>query len=223
MFYFRIHRLFVNDNKESKNVLGLFGKDLAELRLVSFIATEHSQLPDLSGFLDTTDEAKRSTILADAIEHVVSMRKISEMDNIKDNAEIPFGSTGYILYEQEQIPESFDWKLLVYESDKGMRDTAQQMQDIISHKEFGAFKKNILTLTKTAINPPLTAAIAISEFAVKVGVETAKRKKDDLVGILYTSLIRKEHYPKGIRETERVWDLTKNMQIDYSIYGTKNR
>ena len=219
MFYFRINRLFIYDNKEGKKFLGLFGPDTAEIRMISFIATEHSQLPDMSEFLQTTNDARRKAIMASAVEQVVSARVINEVENIKDHGEVLFGKTGYVLYSSEKIPESFDWQFIVYESDKGIRDTAQAIQDIISHKEFDSFVQNIASLAKNAANPALAAAIAIGKYAIKVTTEVAKKNKDDLIGVLYTSLIREQHYPHGERKVDRVWDLTRNMQVDYSIFG----
>jgi hypothetical protein len=219
MFYFRLNRLFIYDNKEGKKFLGLFGPDTAELRLISFIATEHAQLPDMSEFLQTTDETKRKKILQGAVEQVVSSRVISEVDNIKDHGEVTFGKTGYVLYSSDRIPESFDWQFIAYESDKAVRDTAQAVQDIVSHAEFDSFIKDVATLAKNAANPALATAVAIGKYAVKVSTEVAKKNKDDLIGVLYTSLIREEHYPHGERKVDRCWDLTRNMQVDYSIFG----
>jgi hypothetical protein len=219
MFYFRINRLFIFDNKEGKKLLGLFGPDTAELRLISFIATEHGQLPDMSEFLQTTDEARRKKILEGAVEQVVSSRVISEVENIRDHGEVLFGNTGYVLYSSDTIPQSFDWQFIAYESDKGIRDTAQTVQDIVTHAEFDSFVKGIASLAKSAANPALATAVAIGKYAIKVTTEVAKKNKDDLIGVVYTSLIREEHYPHGERKVDRCWDLTRNMQIDYSIFG----
>ena len=219
MFYFRINRLFIYDNKEGKRFLGLFGPDTAEIKMISFVATEHSQLPDMTEFLQTTDENKRKQIMQSAVEQVVSARVINEVENIKDHREVTFGNTGYVLYSSENIPESFDWQFIVYESDKSIRDAAQTIQDIVSHKEFDSFVTNIASLAKNAANPALAAAIAIGKYAIKVTTELAKKNKDDLIGVLYTSLIREEHYPHGERKVDRCWDLTRNMQVDYSVFG----
>jgi hypothetical protein len=222
MFYFRINRLFIYDNKEGKRFL-LFGADTAELKMISFVATEHSQLPDMSEFLQTTDEKRRKEIMQQAVTQVVSSRVINEVENIKDQGEVLFGNTGYVLYSHEEIPESFDWQLIVYESDKSIREHSEVVQDMVSHKEFDSFVQNVAALAKSAANPALAAAVAIGKYAIKVSTEVAKKNKDDLIGVLYTSLIREEHYPHAERKVDRCWDLTRNMQVDYSIFGFEKK
>ncbi len=93
------------------------------------------------------------------------------------------------------------------------------VDDIINDSEFGKFTDNISSLLGSVPNPSLTAAVAISKFAVNVISKVAKQNHDDLIGILYTSLNRRQHYPHGERKRDRVPDLSNNMLIDYSIFG----
>jgi hypothetical protein len=46
------------------------------------------------------------------------------------------------------------------------------------------------------------------------------RNRDDQVGLYYLSLNRMEHYPNGERKRDDVPDLSNNVRVDYSIFGT---
>lgn len=218
MFYFKINRIKICDNRENPKYL-IFGPDLAQLKLISFIATDNTLLPDITEFLKSNDTAQKSLLLKQAVESVVSARIFTEIDNIKDNHILSFGETGYVLYKSEKIPDDIDWQFIAYESDQNIRDNAQMVDDIINDSEFGKFTDNISSLLGSVPNPSLTAAVAISKFAVNVISKVAKQNHDDLIGILYTSLNRRQHYPHGERKRDRVPDLSNNMLIDYSVFG----
>lgn len=218
MFYFRINRIFISDNMESPKFL-LFGPDLAQVKLISFVTTENEMLPDMSAFLATNDVNQKKEILKEAVSTVVGTRQLTEIKNVKDNHVMTFGNTGYVLYKSEKIPNDFDWQLIAYESDQDIRDNAQLVSDIIADKGFDDFTTNIASLVAKATNPGLTTAIAIAKYAIQVTARIAKQNKDDLIGILYLSLNRREHYLHGERKKERVKDLTNNMWVDFSLFG----
>jgi hypothetical protein len=218
MFYFKINRIKICDNKENPQFL-FFGRDVAQVKLISFIATENSELPDVSEFLLCNDAVQKKALLGKAIESVIAARIFTEIDNVKDNHIMTFGSTGFVLYKSEKIPDDIDWQFIAYESDQNISDNAQMVDDIVNDSEFGKFTDNITSLLSRVPNPSLTAAVAIAKFAVNVITKVAKQNHDDLIGILYTSLNRRQHYPYGERRRDRVPDLTNNMFIDYSIFG----
>src|SRR4051812_18552222 len=109
MFYFRINKIKIIDNKERKNILGIFGKDLAEVKLLSFVTTDNTDIPDASAFLNETDSAKKNSILTAMITNIVASRILTTAENVKDNSIITFGDTGYVLYQSKNIPENFSW------------------------------------------------------------------------------------------------------------------
>lgn len=218
MFYFRINRLYISDNRENPKYL-LFGPDLAQVKLISFVATENETLPDMSAFIQTNDPVQKKQILKEAVETVIGSRIYTEIQNVKDHHEMTFGNTGYVLYKSEKIPQDFDWQFIVYESDTDIRDNVRLVSDIVNDEGFDNFATRLVTLITGKTNPGLTAAVAIARYAVQITARAAKENKDDLIGILYTSLNRREHYPHGERKKERVNDLTNNMQVDYSLFG----
>ncbi len=222
MFYFKINRIKICDNKENPRFL-FFGPDLAQLKLISFVTTENSVLPDVSEFLLTTDALQKKALLQQAVETVVAARIFTQIDNVKDNHIMTFGSTGYVLYKSEKIPDDFDWQFIAYESDLNIRENAQMVKDIVNDKGFDEFAANLTGLIAGAANPSFTASVAIAKYAVNVICNIAKQNKDDLIGILYTSLNRRQHYPHGERKRDRVPDLTNNMFIDYSLFGYEGK
>ncbi len=218
MFYFRINKLKIFDNKEKRR-LGIFGKDLAQVQLTSFVSTENVELPNITEYLQTTDEAAKKEILKAAVENVISSRILTQIENVRDGHVMTFGDTGYVLFQSEKIPECFNWNFIAYESDKSARDTAQLFENITTDSSFPKFSSTLGGIIKKVPNPAALAFTQISKFAIDIITKVAKQNKDDMIGILYMSLNKKEHYIHGERKKDDVPDLTNNMQIDYSIFG----
>ena len=219
MFFFRINRLRIFDNKEGKRFLGLLGKDLAQVKLISFVSTENIQLPNLTDFIQTNNEQEKKQILQTAVENVISSRILTQIENVKDGHVMTFGDTGYVLYQAQTIPDCFDWNFVAYESDKNVRDTADLVKDIVSDANFSKFSTHLGSVLKGIKNPAFEAYKEIAKFSINIIANIAKKNKDDMIGILYMSLNRTEHYMHGERKKDDVPDLTNNMTIDYSIFG----
>jgi hypothetical protein len=219
MFFFRINKLKIIDNKELPIFLGIFGPDIAQVKLVSFVTTDQMSLPDMTDFLATDDSEIKKNILKAAVAQVVDARVLTMVENVKDNHVMYFGDTGYVLYKSKEVPDYFDWQLVVYESDTAIRDTALMVEDIVNDDEFDSFSENLVKLISGTKNPAYMAAVAIGKFASKITLKIASKNKDDMIGIVYMSLNRWEHYPFGERKKDDVPDMTNNMLIDYSIFG----
>jgi hypothetical protein len=63
--------------------------------------------------------------------------------------------------------------------------------------------------------------LSIAKFAFRVITQTLLNNKDDQIGVLYQSFNRFEHYPHGERKKDDVPDMSNNMRIDYTIFGTE--
>lgn len=176
-------------------------------------------LPDMTDFLATDDSEIKKNILKAAVAQVVDARVLTMVENVKDNHVMYFGDTGYVLYKSKEVPDYFDWQLVVYESDTAIRDTALMVEDIVNDDEFDSFSENLVKLISGTKNPAYMAAVAIGKFASKITLKIASKNKDDMIGIVYMSLNRWEHYPFGERKKDDVPDMTNNMLIDYSIFG----
>ena len=222
MFYFRINRLKIFNNFEHRKFLGVLGKDLAQIKLISFVSTTNNQFPVLDDYINTMDAAEQNDLLKTAIEQIVGSRILTEIQNVKDGHEMTFGDTGYVLYSSEKIPENFDWMFVAYESDRNVRTTAQIIEDIVGSKDFDNFSQALPKIAKGLSNPAYAIYVEIAKYATRVISDVAKKNKDDMIGILYTSLNRREHYPHGERKKDDIADLTNNMRIDYSIFGFDN-
>ena len=220
MFYFHINKIRIVNNREGKKILGIAGKDLAEIKLLSFVAADNSELPDAANYINENDETKKQVLLESMINAVVSNRVLTTIENVKDNSEITFGDTGYNLFQSNSIPENFNWQLLALESDKHARDTAEIVQSILTHKEFNSFTGNLALLLKKTADPAFAASIEIGKFAAKVICSAVQNDKDDMIGLVYMSLDRAEHYPEGKRESVNIPDLTNNMFFDYTIFSS---
>ncbi len=219
MFYFRINKLKIIDNMERPRYLWLFGPDVAQVKLVSFVTTDKMHLPDMTDFIHTNKWSEKKKILNTAVEQIVNSRILTTIENVKDNHVMYFGDTGYVLYKSKQIPEHLDWQFIAYESKQNIRDTAAMAKDIVNDKGFDEFSHNLLLMLQSTENPAYVASVSIAKYAIQTINKLVQNSKDDMLGIIYMSLNRREHYPHGERKRDDVPDLTNNMFFDYSIFG----
>ncbi len=218
MFYFRINRIKISDIKERPNYL-VIKSDLLPLKLISFITTENSVLPDMKAFLQTTDFNQKKTFLKQAIETVISTRIFTKIDNVIDNYNFSFGNPGFVLYKSNKIPNDFDWHFIAYERDQDIKEGYHMVENIINDKDFNNFTRRLTGILNKTANPSHSAAVSIARYAINVTSKIAKQNHNDLLGISHTSLNRRQDYIYGGRIKERISDVTNNMFIDYSIFG----
>lgn len=216
MFYFRINKLRIFDNHE--NAFLFFKRDLAQVKLISFV-TADDKIPILDAWIAEIDTARKAQLLEQAVRQIASTRVLTEIANVKDNAVLTFGDTGYVLYQSVAIPEDFNWCLIATEGDDNVRAIGEQLDSIVNHPEFDRFAANMGTLILGAANPAYAAGVIVTKFLTTVAADALKKNGDDQLGILYMSLNRKEHYLYGERKRDGIPDLTGNLRVDYSIFA----
>ena len=207
------------NNHENQQILRIFGPDRAEVKLTSFITTDEAQLPDLDELLATSSPQRKKELFAAAVTHIVGSRVMTTIQNVRDNHEMTFGDTGYVLYQSDQIPNDFNWILLAVESDQDMREIGEDLESVIHHSIIDQVITRTLSQAIATANLSYSVAIAVGKFVTQMVFERKRTNKDDMIGILYTSLNRFEHYRHGERKKNHVPDLTNNMFVDYSIFG----
>jgi hypothetical protein len=222
MFYFRINKVRIGSNREGVPFWArLFEKDEAEVELWSFVTADNMELPDMSEFLAVNDARRRKEIVGELTKKVLSSRKIAPIQNVKDNQTLTFGDTGYVLYQTETIPESFNWNFLAIELDQPERDDASRLQTMMDEPEFDKFTGNLVNVLSRVPSPGLQAVISVGKFITSSILKDLQNDKNDLIGVLFMSLNRQEHYRHGERKKDNVPDLTSNMWVDYSMFGVE--
>jgi hypothetical protein len=217
MFYFRINKLRILDNRTSAFLF--FKKDLADVKIVSFVTTDNADLPELDAWFRERDPAKKKALLAAAVSGVVASRILTEVDHVKDNQTLTFGDTGYVLYQTTGVPENFNWCFTAVKSKRGTREFGATLAGIVSDPEFDGFSGNLGTLISKAGNPVYEAGVAVAKFVTGTAAKILQASGDDQIGILYMSLNRPQHYVHGERKADDVPDLTGNLIVDYSLFG----
>ncbi len=210
-FVFRLNKLKIINNREFLR---------GEAKLISFVTPEDRMLPILDDFKKTNVDAEKKNILKTAARSILATKELMKIENIIDGHQMTFGDTGYALYQANKIPLAFNWSLLIMESDDDVRNVGTQIDETVNHPEFDNFTSNLLILLGAAGNPAAAAGAAITKFVFKIIGNTMQKNKDDQLGILYQSFNRFQHYPHGERKKDNVPDLTNNILIDYSIFGT---
>ena len=210
-FVFRINKVKVLNNRE-------WGP--GEIKLLSFITGADVGLPILDDLQRTNDTDEKKKIIKTATQSALSSKVFMQVDDVRDNHQLFFGDTGYALYTGNKIPISFNWSLLAFEIDKDINQLGQRIDSIINLPGFDDFTSNTLSLIGAVANPAAAAGVAIAKFVFGVVANTMMANKDDQIGVAYQSFNKFEHYPHGERKRDDVPDLSNNLRIDYSIFGT---
>lgn len=212
MFYVRLNKLRIRKSGD------LIGK--GEIQFMSFINHSEDSFPNLNEFINTNDATLKKEIVANAIKMVVTSRILMQIDKVKNNSEITFGDTGYIVYESNEIPKDFSWQLIGIENDAKYRDNAELLNSILTDTNITTITDG-LSLLANAGNPLNGALVELSKLVIKTIITMVKKNRDDQVGYFLSSFIELLDYPNGIRDRINVSDLTGNMHVDYSIFGFK--
>lgn len=225
MFYFRLNKVRILDNREKGSLFGVFRKDLAEVSFISLVTTGNDTYHDLDALLQTTNEAEQDLRLQQIVTQVASSRILSPVYHVKDGQTCYFGDTGYVVFQQDKLPKDFNWVFMAMELDRDQRDLAQEVSQIVRHPEYKGFKNALFSGLKMAgvANPTLMVGYEVSKFIAGVWLTQKGKNKDDQIGLLYTSFSRAEHYPNGHRDKQDVPDLTNNMFVDYTIFGVDEK
>jgi hypothetical protein len=210
-FVFRLNKIKILNNRE-------WGP--GEVKLLSFITGQDVNLPVLDNLQDTTDPGQKRQLIKAAAQSVLSAKVLMQLDNVKDGHQMTFGDTGYGLYTASAIPVSFNWSLMLFEIDEDINDLGKSMDSIINASEFDGFADNLITLVSGLSDPASTAGPAIAKYVFGLVTDTMIKNKDDQIGLAYQSFNRFEHYPHGERKRDDVPDLSNNVRMAYSIFGT---
>ena len=215
IIHFKIHNISIKDNRERKP---LFGKDEAEVKLMSFITDDQTMLPDLTAMLQTNDDAAKAAILRSATTNLIQSHSFMELEGIRDNSILPLPAEGFDLYRSDRIPETLDLLFLAIEIDKTSRETAQMVEAVLGSGEFKSLEGS-LTSILVGSNPAIAIGQKVTQILSSVLLTNAKGNRDDLIGAVYLSLNKDEHYGKGSWVNDAMPDLSNNMFISCSIFA----
>lgn len=210
-FVFRLNELKILNNRE-------WGA--GEVKLLSFVTGGDVNLPVLDDLQRTTEPERKKELIKAATQSVLSSKVLMQLDNVRDGHIMTFGDTGYALYTSSKIPISFNWTLMLFEIDEDINNLGKDIDGVINRPEFDSFVNDVLILASVAANPVAAAGVAIAKYTVGVVAKSMIKNKDDQIGLAYLSFNKFEHYPHGERKRDDVPDLSGNVFIDYSIFGT---
>jgi hypothetical protein len=226
VFYARINKIRVFNNREG--FLGLFNR--AELRIYSYVTASTTGIGlqasalTLSDLAELSDEKARKQKLLEAVQTEAAKFAQSnsiEVNGVKDNQSLTFGESGLVIYQSDFIPAAVYLQLWVIESDEDVRSFIIDVDQITDSAAFKGLTAAI-GLALTVSNPVLTAAISVGGVLVHLLKKKLRTSKDDLVGYWQNILTREEHYPYGVRDKQDVPDMTRNIQVDYTLFGFEN-
>jgi hypothetical protein len=213
-FTVRLNRIRVLDNQE-------WGP--AEVKILSFVTAGNDSLPALEGYLATNSDEEKRTIIRQAARDLVSFREFIEVQGVRDDCYLTFGSSdaGISVFTADKIPVDLNWSLVLIERDMDVRKIGERLEEILSSNEFDSFATDLIGLIAGATQPELLIAFKIGKYiATQVGKGLANNK-DDQIGLFATSLNRFEHYIHGERKRDDVRGVNGNIFIDYTVFGTE--
>jgi hypothetical protein len=234
MFYARINKIKVFNNREG--FLGLFNS--AEVRIYGYVtgSVAHAEtqgntktqgiasLLTLGDLADLPDDRARRERLQQAVSAEVNRFSQSvslEINGVKDNQSLLFGDTGFVIYQNDVIPDTLHLQLWVIEADEDVRNLALDVDTVLDSDAFKGLLASVGTVLAVT-HPVLTASIAVGGIVARLLREKLRANKDDLVGYWQTTLNRAEHYPHGLRDRQDTPDTTGNILVDYTIFGVEN-
>ena len=221
MFYFRLNKVKLTDNKSHKGLFGI-GKDQATVQLWSLTTIGNIDLPNLEELMNTTDAARKKQIVADIVQRVAASRQMTPVAGVKDGATLTFGDVGYVMFQSKETPDDFNWQFTAIKLNDSTRNIGNEITNVVNDKNFDGFAGDLPKALGVAVNPAYTAAVEAGKFIFDIIGNNMAHKHDKQLGLMYMSLDRMEHYPHGIRNSQDVVDLTGNMFVDYSIFAYDN-
>lgn len=217
MFYFRINKLKVIDNRTTGFLF--FKKDLADVKILSFVTTGNDDLPNIDAWMHAEDPAKKKNFLASAVTSLAASRVLTTVESVRDNHSLFFGDTGYVLYQSQAIPDDFNWCFTAVKSQRDENEFGQMLEEVVNDSEFDTFADNLGTLVMGAASPIFAAGVEVAKYTASTVSKILQEAGDEQLGILYMSLNRNQHYLHGERKKDDVSDLSGNLHIDYSIFA----
>jgi hypothetical protein len=221
MFIFRLNQVILKDNATRKPVLGLAGDDVAHVNFLSIVTVDNQHLPNLDEFKDATTADERAKALKPAIERTLKCQRLDGVPGVRDGVPISFGNYGVALYEDQEIPDTLNWRFAAFKSKEGVRALGSAVNAVVAAPEFNDFTNNLSIVLKGAAataNPAYAAGMAIAEFAAEVFAKSMMAQGDQKLGSISMSLNRFEHYYFAQHQGATI-DTSQNMRVDYSIFG----
>lgn len=215
MFFFRLNRILIHSNLHKT----LFKRrDRTDVEIYCFITSGNNPLPALKGITAATEEGVRDTMIKKAVHQALEGRIFTPIENVKDEHVLTFGDTGFVLYEDEKIPEDFHFQMVIIGNRGKQRETAKMLLDLEKDQELGSLVKSAGNLIGS-VNPAVAIGSEIGKFLTKFILRQYSEQDDDQLGLVYQSWNRMEHYPHGERKRDGNKDLTGNIEYDYSLFG----
>lgn len=225
-FYLRVNKIKIIDNRESGFMF--FARDLAEVKFTSMVVSGNTDFPQIATYKSIKgprDIREARDLASGMIAQVISQRQTLAIESIRDGQAITFGDTGYVVHQSELVPDDINWCFLAMEDDSAIRNFGVTLEQVVGSSGFDTFATSIASIISATVsvgssfNPVFAAGTAIVKFIAEVTAQALKKNKDDMIGLLYMSLDKWEHYPHGERKSDGVSDLSGNMLVDYSIFG----
>lgn len=213
-FTVRLNRILVKDNLE-------WGP--AEVQILSFVTAGNDSLPVLSGYLDTNSDDEKRALIKEAAQDLVSFREFVEVQNVRDDSILTFGSAdaGISVYTVDKIPLDINWSLVLIERDADIRNVGNRLTTIIDSNDFDSFTSNLISIIGGTTKPEITIAFKIGKYIASQAGKIVANNKDDQIGLFATSLNRFQHYVNGERKRDNVSGVNGNIFVDYTVFGTE--
>ncbi|ERN41565.1 hypothetical protein KR51_00017830 [Rubidibacter lacunae KORDI 51-2] len=193
--------------------------DKAEVKFYSFVADESLSIPELDVLLASTDPSTVRAQIKDVSKAILDRWESVLIENVKKNHVFTFGDTGKVIYRSTTIPESLDWLMLVVEIDRDIQNLSDRIDEILPEASADKLAENLAPLAELEALPQLDAARAISKFLLRSVTTFMKNNKNDQIGLIEQSFVRKFDYPDGRREGDEIQDLTGNMWYTYKLFA----
>ncbi|MAS93936.1 MAG: hypothetical protein CMO55_12145 [Verrucomicrobiales bacterium] len=124
-----------------------------------------------------------ASVVTDDISEEPIVTSIKTFENVKNNEALPLGPSGVAMYRnpvEGKIPRFIDYRILIMESDEGVRQAGTVLEEIRSDSEY----KSVSGKLKAAIaagNPTAALAMEIGGVVLGIVARVLKMNRDDQI------------------------------------------
>ncbi len=129
-------------------------------------------------------EVQVVSMLVDGLSKDPVSVRLEAWEQVEDGADLPILEPGISLYRHEGAPPPFlDWRLLIIESDSGVRDTGKLVAALGDHADWRALSTALRELLAPG-NPVLAAVVIVTAELMKVVGSVLMANRDDQIAYL---------------------------------------
>jgi hypothetical protein len=120
------------------------------------------------------------TVVTDGASVEPITTSVKTFQDVRDGSALPLGPAGLPIYRNTpgKVPRFIDYRLLVAESDEGLREAGAVLDDIRKDSEYGQVRDNLRAIA-TASQPVAGLVVSAADLVIGIVSRVLRMNKDD--------------------------------------------